>query len=341
MRPLSVLLLAAAAAAPLSMAQRDVRAGEAYLDHVLRYHSGERRAVTAELAAWSPDDLEFALRGLPAALVIVTEKARISQPTVVASAMAMHVEIARRADGAEQIGLHLSIGQRLSDLLPHDEPSKSFRARWHLLAGTLMFSLSRPAEALQQFEIARDLRPQDPGILLALGSVHEMERSIRGRGNVLDEHLREAIGLYRSALATAPDLHEARLRLARTHYLLGDFAAAATAIAAIDRRATDGHLRYLTVLIGGSIAESAGRLDEAIDRFRQARALCRDCHSATLALSQALVRTGDRAAANELVDRLVNDAAWPPPMDPWWVYQQGQWHSIDGMLEQLRREVPK
>lgn len=340
-----LLLLAAGASAPFTAAQRDVRAAEAYLACVLRYHAGEHAAVAGEVSTWSPGNLRLALRGLPEALVGVTENRRISKTTLVASAMAMHVEIARRADSASDIGLHLSIGERLSDLLPLDASAEMFRARWHLVAGTVMFSLPRPADARRHLEIARALRPDDPAILLALGSVHETEALtvVRSKtsGERTDEQLREIVELYRSAASMAPDLHEARLRLARSHQLLGDLESAEREIARVSGRTSDDHLRYLTLLIEGSIAEAGGHWDRAIARYTQARALCRGCHSATLALSQAFARTGRRVVAHELVERLVTEEVWPPRADPWWVYLQGQWHSVDRLLDQLRREVPK
>ncbi len=342
-----LLLFVAGASAPVTTAQREreVRAGEAYLAHVLRYSAGQDAQVTGELAKWTSDELQLALRGLPAALVVVTEKERIGQPTLVANAMVMHVHIARNAERPTDIGLHLSIGQRLADLLLIDEPTTAFRARWHLVAGTIMFSLSRSAEAQQHFATAHKLRPEDPAILLAVGSVHEMQASMLGRSNISDEaaeqRLRQTLELYHSALSRAPDLHEARLRLARIYTLLGDVEAAATAIAAMEGRTSDGYLRFLALLIQGNIAETEGHWDQAIASYTEARSLCRACQSATLALSQAFVRTGKRAVAQKLVDQLVNDELWPPPTDPWWLYRQGQWHSVDRLLDELRREVPK
>lgn len=345
MARLLLLLLAGCTSAPLAAAQRDVRAAEAYLAHVLRYRAGEYGQVTGALATWSQDDLRLALRGLPAALVSVSRKERIGQPTLVGNAMAMHAHIARNAESAAEIARHLSIGQRLSDLLPVDDAAQAFRARWHLVAGTIVLSLSRPAEALPHFEVARELRPEDPAILLAVGSVHEMQASVgaRSKASGVDAtgRLREVLELYAAALSRAPDLHEARLRLARIHHLLGDVESAARLIEAIDRAATDAHLRYLTLLIEGSIAEAAGLREQAIAKYSQARASCRGCQSATLALSQAFVRTGKRVVAQELIEHLLDEDVWPLPADPWWVYQQGQWHSVDRLLDQLRREVPK
>lgn len=364
---LAILLVVSASS--LAASQRDASPVDAYLDLVRRYHSGEEVAVVTELSRWAIEDLERAVRALPRTLHIrtlratesgttVSEKAEIGQATVVATAMVAHAHVARRADSADDGERHLAIGLRLSELLPPTEPSNGFRARWHLVAGTVIFGFSNPAKALHQFEMARRLRPADPAILLAAGSAHETEGSIlarhssaqrpaptkqlRGtRQKTARERLHEAAELYRAVLASTPDSHEARLRLARTQYLMGQVDGAAADVAVPPHSISDPYLRYLTLLIGGSIHEAAGRLDDAIVKYREARSLCNGCHSATLALSQALLRAGDRDTAYDLVDRLVNVTLLPPRSDPWWVYQLGQWQFIDAMLDQLRREVPQ
>ena len=81
----------------------------------------------------------------------------------------------------------------------------------------------------------------------------------------------------------------------------------------LDARVSDDYLRYLTLLISGSISEAVGRSDEAIAMYRDAGSLCRGCHSATLALSHALLSKGERGVARGLVERLVNVPVWPTP----------------------------
>ena len=359
MRLCSALLLLAvlaAVSAPLAAAPRDAAIGDAYLALVVRYHAGDRTAVTSDLASWDTADLEAAFRALPTALGIASEREGVSRTALVATAIVAHLDVVRRAETTRDLDRHLAAGQRLTDLLPVDKPAMDFKAGWYHAAGTVMFRLSKYDAARQQFEMARRLRPGDPAILLALGSAHEIEGTMRLRQRVepallgaqsdgarqesAEDRLEQAADLYRAAIAMAPDLYEARLRLARTRYLQGRVDAADAEAGALAAQVTDGHLRYLTLLIGGGISESAGRQREAVDKYRGARALCRGCQSATLALSQILLRMGDRKGARDLVDRLVNVSAWPVPDDPWLDYQMGQWYRIEAMLEQLRGEVP-
>src|SRR3990170_3003394 len=93
MHLLSAVVVAALTAARPSVVQPEVKSAAAYLEHVLQYHSGQEDAVTQALATWSADDLQLALRGLPAALTGPPSMPQISKPTIVSAAMTMHVDL--------------------------------------------------------------------------------------------------------------------------------------------------------------------------------------------------------------------------------------------------------
>jgi tetratricopeptide (TPR) repeat protein len=307
----------------------------------------------------SSSELDAALRALPAALRATPLESDLSRTTLIAAAMVAHLDVVHRAYTMFGLDRQIAAGQRLADLLAADTGAASvaFRARWHHAAGMAMLRLAMHQEALQQFETARALRPDEPAILLALGSAHETIGSIGLRADVEpqeakprspqeagrqtpDEHLRQATERYREALNRAPDLYEARLRLARSLQLQGRVAEADTEAKMLNSRIPDEHLRYLTLLVGGSISEATGRTDAALAMYRGARVLCRGCHSATLALSHALLRAGDRNAAREVVSQLASLRTWPMPADPWLDYMRGQWIRFDSMLEGLQFELP-
>jgi tetratricopeptide (TPR) repeat protein len=278
-----------------------------------------------------------------------------------ASAMVAHLDVVSRVQASADLDRHLTASQRLASLLPLDDLEgwmASFKASWHLAAGTAMLRLGRPDGALEHFESAERLRPDDPAILLALGTAQELagwlllqaEADRRNTRSALsgerapspaEERLERAAQSYRAALHALPDLYEARLRLARTLYLAARVEAAAAEVRLLDPHPPDDYLRYLTLLVGGSISEARGRTDDAIDDYWDAGALCRGCHSATVALSHALLRKGDRAAARDLIDRLVNVPLWPKPADPWLEYRMGQWWRFDALLARLQVEVPQ
>jgi tetratricopeptide (TPR) repeat protein len=358
-RALAALFLVLAGTAPAAASQGGANPGEAYLTLAIRYYTGERDAAVEALVELGSSELDAALRALPAALRATPLESDLNRTTLIAAAMVAHVDVVARAYTVFGLERHLAAGQRLADLLAAENgaASAAFRAQWHLAAGTAMLRLARCDEARQQFETARGLRPDDPAILLALGSAHESIGSTGLRADVEpvetrprpsreagrqtpDEHLRQATAHYREALARAPDLYEARLRLARSLQLQGRVAEADVEAKMLDTRIADEHLRYLTLLVAGSISEAAGRADDALAKYRGARVLCRGCHSATLALSHALLRTGDRNAAREVVSQLASIRTWPMPADPWLDYLKGQWHRFDSMLERLQFELP-
>ena len=336
------LLVAAASPVLIAATQREAST-EAYLALIVRYVWGEHDAVTREVAAWPLEKLQVALRDLPLVLPVVSRRHDIPGATLVATATVLHVDIARRANTDEAVDRNLALGQRLSDLLPLEDdggPVTRFRGRWHHAAGTVLCGSSRPVDARRHLEIARKLRPDDSGILLGLGSVGEVEAWIE-RPERAQEHLAQAAALFEAALAMRPDLDEARIRLARIQFLLGRVEVAARTIGPALERAEGPYFHYLARLIGGGISDAQGRFDEAIARYREAHASCRRCPAAAVGLSHALLATGNRTAARELVAAVVKDDEWPPPGDPWWIYQQGQWREIDAILDTLRQEIPK
>lgn len=328
-----------AATVSLGVSPQDVRTAEAYLAHVLRYYTGDRAAAMTVVERWTASDLQRALRGTPEALERVVDSVKLGSGALVGSAMTMHTDIARHSGGSA-IGLHLSVASRLADLLPAGESTIAFRAQWHVVAGTLMLGLSRPSDATRHFDAARDLRPHDPDVLLAAGSLREFEASI-GRERERQDRLKKARDFYRGALSASPDLYEARLRLARTQHLLGDVTAAAATIGALDDRDVTAYLQYVTRLIRGAINESLGRMPQAVSDYRGALAICAICQSAAVALSHALLRSGDREAARVVIDRLLSNDAFRRRSDPWWGYQMAQWHDVDRMLERLRNGAPQ
>jgi tetratricopeptide (TPR) repeat protein len=358
-RALAALCLVLAGPAPAAASQSGANPGEAYLALAIRYYTGEQDAAVEALAELSSRELDAALRALPEALRATPLESDLNRTTLIAAAMVAHLDVVHRAYTIFGLERHLAAGQRLADLLAADAGTSSaaFRARWHHAAGTAMLRLSRHQEALQQFETALGLRPDEPAILLALGSAHEAIGSIGLRVDAdpqetkprssqeagrqtPDEHLRQAAQHYREALNRAPDLYEARLRLARSLQLQGRVAEADAEAKMFNTRIADEHLRYLTLLVGGSISEAMGRADDALAKYRGARVLCRGCHSATLALSHALLRTGDRHTARDVVSQLASLRTWPMPADPWLDYMRGQWIHFESMLEGLQFELP-
>ena len=148
----------------------------------------------------------------------------------------------------------------------------------------------------------RDIFPADPDILFLSGALHEtyarpaIQSAVRAAtvpsGYSIDilssrVELRRAESFFRGALAQAPDMAEAHLRLGRVLGLQGQHA---DAIVELRRAAAllgdHDELRYDGELFAGAEEEALGRYDAARDAYARAQSLFPGAQSPLIALSQ-------------------------------------------------------
>jgi len=359
---------------------------DAYIALVEQYRTGDARSAVKAAAAWTDDELAGVLAALPERLRPYWDfvsQVQQEQPTtldvardpkkptplqLLATAMVLHAHVARDVEGGEiqrhldfavrlfQLGVQMERkGHRLTYLLPDGPERTRFLALWHVLAGTIAMGSIQIDRAADHFAVAQQVRGDDPPVLLAVGSFHEMLASLlgpdQGRPDLkrskpyaqmtVDAHLRRASDAYERALALDPAPWETRARYARVAHLLGRGGEAQMEIARVLESAPGGNREYLARLIAGTIAQGRGEVDTALAHYRRARYLCDTCQSVTLALSHALLQAGDRAAAIDVVDRLLELASPLHSGDPWWTYHRGQWHGVDALLDQVRKAIPR
>jgi tetratricopeptide (TPR) repeat protein len=151
--------------------------------------------------------------------------------------------------------------------------------------------------------------------------------------------LRLAEQLYKRALERNPRLVEARIRLGR---VLGRRGRHEEAIDQLrqGRAAEAPVLQFYAHLFLADEFEALGKDDEARQSYEQAAALAPTAQSALFGLSRIAEKAGDRAAARELIARVVklppSEEARP---DPWWVYEIVQARGVDGLLADLRQRI--
>src|SRR2546423_3092250 len=124
--------------------------------------------------------------------------------------------------------------------------------------------------------------------------------------------LREAESLFRRAVAHAPAMAEAHLRLGR---VIGVQGRAADALAELQQALTlldDEELWYDGELFVGAMEEALGRYDAAAAAYERAAIRYPGAQSPLFALSQLARRRGDRAAALAAIERVFE---LPPPGD--------------------------
>lgn len=190
--------------------------------------------------------------------------------------------------------------------------------RWEVAAAYFLDALGRTDDATGRLKSLLRASPRDPDALLALGAIEEshlqaavdrpLEATPAGseslpkfqRNAVRERLLRAAEERYRAVLAVRPADDEARLRLGRVLQQRGEREAVQHLEQAA--RSANGDLKSLALLFLGESRDSAGSPPGALDAYRQAAAAAPHSQTATLALAQALLRSGDPRAARETVE---------------------------------------
>jgi tetratricopeptide (TPR) repeat protein len=151
----------------------------------------------------------------------------------------------------------------------------------------------------------------------------------------------EAEGKYREALALAPTLVEARLRLGRVLTLRNRLDDARVELERAQSEASPGYLAYLAALFLGQVHERAGRREAASECYESAIREYPDCQTAYVALGHLRQAAGDLDAGWGAVRQMFRQGDEPrnPQRDPWWVYWYAQYWQINRRMADLRAMV--
>jgi hypothetical protein len=195
--------------------------------------------------------------------------------------------------------------------------------------------------ALKSFE-------DDAELLLARGSYWEydamtmlVDRSLAREiyaGRVLtlaQQRAGWAADDFERALRQRGDLHEARLRLGHARALLGKRNDAAKALGAVISSEAPVYLRYMAHVFAGDLADEAGEAAAARTHYEAALALYPSAQRPKLSLSLSCLSAGDRACADEWLERSTSEVS-PDRNDPWWTYADGPGRFAESRLAALR-----
>lgn len=205
--------------------------------------------------------------------------------------------------------------------------------------------------------------PQDPMMLLARGITEEIAASERAQPRPIPEvsvnrlsaegaatariaerrraALEAATLLYRRALVGDPALHEARLRLGRSLFDLGQVAEAQRELEHALGQPLANHEQYLATLFVAALHEQHQQHDAAERHFARAAELFPAAQAPYLALSR-LKAISDPDAAGEILLEMFGhsvSASASGVADPWWLYDAGFGASMPGRLDRLRTEA--
>ena len=212
---------------------------------------------------------------------------------------------------------------------------------WHYAVLTLLQAVLRP-NSLDAFATrALERFPDEPRFLLAKAIAADQRSAAGGAlrwtsvNPTMTANVEAAKALYELVLARPEVATEARIRLAFLLHRLGKNDEALVRLdEAAARPIEDGMLRYLHALFRGKALGELNRLDESLAAFRAALAIVPTAQSARVSIMNTLYRQGDRAGAEALAEQIQTEPVGP--MDPWWIYWQGQYRLHALVMARLR-----
>jgi tetratricopeptide (TPR) repeat protein len=370
---------AAAAAAAQDVQRRDCSGNgdnvpsPEYLRLVSQYASGNHADAVAALGQWSQERLKCDLDELrtaaqraqrcdncPARLVFERFSVR--------AAILLHADREAleemRPPVAEQppscgTGPHAGAVERLTALLLLVDPSPGdFLRRFHLAMARHAHRCHCLHEAKQWARAGLKLFPRDAPLLLALGITTETEAfhtralaPVRAglSSRAAAQHAADTAALrnlwesardaFEEAIAAAPELYEARLRLGRVLLRLDKPEASQQQLEIVLSESREPSERYLAHLFLGRIHEKKQRLGEAAAEYRAALALRASSEPAAVALSHVQLLHGDPESAREVLSRALQHSGRRSDLDPYVEYDMAHTAEGERMLHELRREL--
>jgi tetratricopeptide (TPR) repeat protein len=142
---------------------------------------------------------------------------------------------------------------------------------------------------------------------------------------------------YETAAAAAPDLFEARLRLGRVLWRLGQPEKARGHFEWVIASTAHAGFRYLAHLFLGRVHEDRSRWIEAEQQYRAAIDLQPGSEVAAVALSHVRFLQGDTESAREILAASLERVRSPVGVDPWVSYLVIQVPEGEGILANLGR----
>jgi tetratricopeptide (TPR) repeat protein len=322
-----------------------------------RYLAGDRAAIQAARLDFPPSFVEpiVGLIGLHMSELQVTggPLEQVGPKTVLGMAM-LQTEISIESGAAPAFDLP----GRVLALLKGEAVPPGFHQKWYLAVLGHLQGGGYVLEAVHHADAALAAFPEDVGLLVATGALHELiaspelvpastqvKRGVRiptADLALMTERRRDgwkiAEKFYQHASVLDPGYAEAHLRLGWVLFLSGRSDAALSELA-LAERSTDRRIRYLASLFRGGVRAAAGKWTDAVAAYRNAGALYPNCLAASAGLSHAIRRSGDTANASEAMASALADDRRTPCHDPWWDYPLGAFHERDRLLEELRGEI--
>jgi len=362
---LLVLLTLASAASAQMMTVRE----RAYWGVVAQYTSVDRRVALAGIGDWSERELETITRIIEdrakAARKCADCEARHRFDALpLRAALLLHAEYDRTTrlikiqvnGGAAECAVnpHSAAMEKLLGPVALQPGGVDFAIRFVTALSLNLRSMLCFVSARQWAELGLKINAGNAVLQLARGLAGESIGSIgfaepvwrtvydaRGRpisgyeAVDLKEQLNIALESFGKALALDPKFSEARLRLGRVQWRMGQSASARDSL----KRAvgeTEGPLLYLAHLFYGQCLEDEGEVTGAIFEYTAAMALRPDSQVGAVALAHAHTLRGESDRAREVLEGVLPFSGRRKTLDPFWSYLVGSQEVAEELLDQLR-----
>jgi tetratricopeptide (TPR) repeat protein len=349
-------------------------AGAAYAE-VLSTYGEDPAAAVRGLLQWPRRDIQRGLVQFPRTPAGLTLRSGGDPAKRLLQQMALlHVEAAfahyRRNDG-DLMGFHLEWSRRIVrhelpwptlDVLRTTPIDDAFRTEWALLVSGFFHLELGLAEGRRFLDEELQAAPGDPMLLLARGMTEEIDAGERAQprtiaqvganrfpatrtATVLTRRARAALeaaaALYRRALATEPALYEARIRLGRTLFHLGELGDAQRELEHALAQPLGDHEQYLATLFIAAVHEQHQQPARAERYLTRAVELFPAAQAPYLELSRLKALSDPDTAGEILLDMFGRSVAPSASAvaDPWWVYDAGLGGSMQARLQRLRSEA--
>jgi tetratricopeptide (TPR) repeat protein len=334
----SAIVLAIVAAGAVASSPAQTAQSADYRAILEQYRRGEFEAAVSELARLPGEERYRQARAL------IETSLRPFRSDIVEAMLALHSEVAWASRSPLMCSFSLKgrlsttqvYGETLfrerspyfefalTDAIKKRQPGDAFLRQWYIAA--ISYAHRWSPGGWDCYQSAPPAVQRTPDMQLALGAMHEKTwhdvRDERMRIEIMTPSLEEAERAYRAALASAPDLAEAQLRLGRVLALRGKPDAALAEFGRVRDR-LDGGFAYLVRLFEGGAHEQRGDADRARALYEEAHAMMPRAQSAVSALVQLAFMQGRRAESLEYTTLLNTAEAHSRSIDPW------QW-KVDG-----------
>lgn len=325
------------------------------------YASGDRAAAVSQIGDFSDDDLRRELKALRKALGPGAPSCELCEREIsLRAALMLHTDRAlferarlqRAAPEPECVAsFEADAAAAIAEIVAcHDGGLRDFAGRWAAATAMRARADGCMLDAVHFVDLGLKWDPRNAMLLLVRGMVHEtiasalasspQARPEAGRVGSMrcQDELELARASFESALAADPGLAEARLRLGRTEWRMGDVARARSSLQAVLAAEPKRSIAYLAHLFLGRLDEDASRFVEARREYSAALDIDPGAQVAGLAVSHALLMDGDEGAAREALKAALGSKPRSAD-DIYWGYPMGGAALAQTLFEKLRGEA--